>query len=101
MPDEPADKLTDCDYSKMKLPKPTRAQSRPSVGELSDLDVAKLVVGAALKRKSQAAVLQTAVLTYLNRTWGNDLERLHIVANREGVSIEDAFMGILMGTLEP
>lgn len=97
----PDDELRDCDYSRMKLPKPTRAQSRPSVGELSDLDVAKLVVGAALKNKSQASVLQTAVLTYINRTWPNDLERLHIVANREGITIEMAFIKILMGEIEP
>lgn len=97
----PEENLPDCDYSRMKLPKPTRAQARPSVGELSDLDVAKLVVGAALKNKSQAAVLQTAVLTYISRTWPNDLERLHIVANREGIAIEEAFTKILNGELEP
>jgi hypothetical protein len=93
--------LRDCDYSQMKLPKPTKAQSRPSVGELSDLDVAWLSVAAALLHKSQAQVLQTAVIIYLTRNRQDHLARLHIIANREGLSIEDAFVKILMDELEP
>lgn len=100
MPPEP-DKLPDCDYSQMKLPKPTKAQQRPSVGELSDLDVAWAAVAAALLHKSQAQVLQTAVITYLSRNRQDHLARLHIVANREGISIEEAFVKILSGELKP
>lgn len=71
------------------------------MGELSDLDVAWLSVAASLLHKSQAQVLQTAVITYLTRNRSDHLARLHIIANREGVSIEEAFAKILSGDLEP
>ncbi|HEY9737567.1 MAG TPA: hypothetical protein V6D06_14835 [Trichocoleus sp.] len=100
MPDEEAPNR-DCDWSKVTLPKPSRTQARPPVGELSDLDWAKLFVASKLIHKSVASVLQTAVVTYLNRNWGNHLERLHIIANREKISIEEAFEKIAKGELEP
>ena len=93
--------LPDCDWSKVSIPKPSRTQSRPQSGELSDLDWAKLVVSTALIHKSQAAVLQTAVLTYLDRNWPKHLERLHVLAQGEGISIEEAFEKIVKGELEP
>jgi hypothetical protein len=93
--------LKDCDWSKIELPKPTDAQLRPNAGKLSDLDWAKLQVKGALINKSIGAILQTAVITYVQRTWPADLERLHIVANRERISIEEAFERIARGQLEP
>ncbi|MBD2261397.1 hypothetical protein [Pseudanabaena sp. FACHB-2040] len=99
MPDEQP--MKDCDWSKVTLPRPSKAQSRPSIGELSDLDWAKLMVVSKLIHKSIASVLQTAVITYLNRNWHNHLERLHIVANRENISIEEAFEKIVKEELEP
>lgn len=100
MPEEPS-KLPDCDYSQMKLPVPTAAQKRPSVGELSDLDVNWIVVAAALLHKSQAQVLQTAAVTYLSRNRQEHLARLYIIANREGINIEEAFTRIAAGELKP
>jgi hypothetical protein len=97
MPDE----LRDCDYSEIKLPRPSRAKSMPSVGKLSDLDVAWVAVASALLHKSQAQVLQTAVITYLAKNRQSHLARLHVIANREGISIEDAFVGIVEGRIEP
>jgi hypothetical protein len=98
---EPDRPLPDCDYSEIVLPKPTKAQSRPSVGELSDLDVAWVAVAAALLHKSQAAILQTAVITYLAKNRQAHLARLHVIANRENISIEEAFIKIYSGELDP
>lgn len=93
--------LRDCDWSKVNLPKASEAQLRPNVGMLSDLDWAKLQVKRALIKKSVGAILQTAVITYVQRTWSADLERLHVLANREGLTIEEAFERIVSGQLEP
>ena len=102
MSDAPEQRLSlrDCDWSKVSIPKPSKTQARPQSGEVSDLDWAKLMVTGELIKKSSAQIMQTALLTYLNRNWPKHLERLHVVANRENIAIEQAFERILSGELE-
>lgn len=78
------------DWSKIKLPSPKNP--RPQVGELSDLDYWKLVVASKLLRKSIAAMLQTAIYTYLSRNWEEHEKRLQIEANKEGLTPEEMFV---------
>jgi hypothetical protein len=81
------------DWSKIKLPTPKNP--RPQVGELGDLDYWKLVIASKLIKKSIAAMLQTAVYTYLSRTWEEHEKRLVIEANKAGVAPEDMFMQLV------
>lgn len=81
------------DWSKVRLPNPKNA--RPQVGELGDLDYWKLVVASKLVKKSMAAMLQTAVYTYLTRAWEQHEARLTIEANREGISPEEMFQRLV------
>jgi hypothetical protein len=80
------------DWNKVTLPSPKNP--RPQVGELSDLDYWKLVVASKLIRKSIAAMLQTAVLTYLARNWEEHEKRLTVEANKEGITSEEMFVKI-------
>ena len=77
------------DWTKVNLPTPKNP--RPQVGELGDLDYWKLVVASKLVRKSIAAMLQTAVYTYLSRNWEEHEKRLQVEANKEGITPEEMF----------
>jgi hypothetical protein len=81
------------DWSKIRLPAPKTP--RPQVGELSTLDYWKMVVASKLIKKSLAATLQTAVYTYLSRTWEEHEKRLLIEASKEGLSPEEMFMRLV------
>lgn len=78
------------DWKSMELPKPRNP--RPQVGELSLYDYWRLVVSAKLVKKSIAAILQTAVITYLERNWEKHETRLTLEANEKGISPEEMFM---------
>ncbi|MBW4523413.1 MAG: hypothetical protein KME16_27555 [Scytolyngbya sp. HA4215-MV1] len=80
----------DMDWSKVDLPAPKNP--RPQCGELGDLDYWKMVVASKLIKKSIAAMIQTAVYTYLSRNWEEHEKRLQIEATREGVTPEEMFM---------
>lgn len=81
------------DWSKVDLPdvKPTRFQC----GELSRLDHWKMVVASKLLKKSIAAMIQTAVYTYLAKNWEEHEKRLIVEAAREGITPEEMFVKLL------
>lgn len=81
------------DWNKLKLPAPKNP--RPQVGELGTLDYWKLVVVSKLIKKSLAAILQTAVYTYISRTWDEHEKRLIVEATKEGLTPEDMFMRLV------
>lgn len=81
------------DWSKLRLPTPKTP--RPQVGELSTLDYWKIVVASKLIKKSVAAMLQTAVYTYLSRSWEEHEKRLLIEATKEGLTPEEMFMRLV------
>lgn len=83
----------DMDWSQVKVPNPKNA--RPQTGELGTLDYWKLVVASKLIKKSLAAMLQTAVYTYLSRNWDEHEKRLQIEANKAGISPEEMFMRMI------
>lgn len=81
------------DWDKVHLPPPKTP--RPQVGELGTLDYWKIVVASKLIKKSIAAILQTAVYTYLSRTWEEHEKRLIVEANRQGITPEEMFMKLV------
>lgn len=85
------------DWSKIKVPEPTRGVTRPTSGALSTLDAFKLVVISKLINKSVAAIIQTAILTYLNRNWEDHETRLLVEANRLGLTPEELFNRLAQG----
>lgn len=80
------------DWSKVTISTPRNP--RPQVGELGLLDYWKLVVASKLLRKSIAAVLQTAVYTYVGRTWEDHEQRLIVEAQARGITPEELFMAL-------
>jgi hypothetical protein len=86
-------KETLMDWNKLNLPDPRNP--RPQVGELGTLDYWKLVVVGKLIKKSLAANLQTAVYTYISRTWEEHEKRLIVEANKAGISTEEMFMRLV------
>ncbi|PSN12325.1 hypothetical protein C7271_23660 [filamentous cyanobacterium CCP5] len=78
------------DWKSMELPKPKNP--RPQVGELGLYDYWRLVVASKLVKKSVAAILQTAVITYLERNWEKHETRLTLEANEQGISPEEMFL---------
>jgi len=79
------------DYSKIDIPKYDLNQTKPRIGALSQLDAAKIRVASRLINKSIASVLQTAVLTYLSRTWEEHEKRLTVEAKQQGKTPEELF----------
>ena len=86
------------DWSKIDLPDPPN--SRPQTGELGRLDYWKLSVASKLIKKSLAATLQTAVLTYLKQNWPDHEARLQIEASNKGLTVEEMFEKIAQGEIE-
>lgn len=83
----------DLDFSKIDIPesKTPRLYSSP----LSQLDYAKILVISKLIKKSQSAIAQTAILTYLNRNWEKHLKRLCVEAKQKGITPEEYFEELL------
>ncbi|HEY9695903.1 MAG TPA: hypothetical protein V6D10_01340 [Trichocoleus sp.] len=81
------------DWSKVDLPevKPTRFQC----GELSRLDHWKIVVVSKLLKKSNAAMVQTAVYTYLSQHWEEHEKRLIAEAAAQGITAEEMFQKLI------
>jgi hypothetical protein len=81
------------DWEKVTVPdfRNTKLQAT-GVGEL---DYAKIMVITRLVKKSQSQVVQTAVDTYLERTWEQHEDRLQIEANKRGIPIEECFIELL------
>lgn len=77
------------EWNQVKLPEPSN--TRIQAGALSRLDYYKLRVITKLIGKSAAAVYQTAILTYLDRTWAKHEERLTVEAASQGISVEELF----------
>ncbi|PZO13146.1 MAG: hypothetical protein DCF25_16485 [Leptolyngbya foveolarum] len=90
---------SDLDWSQIKLPIEARKVNQS--GTLSAIDFARLSVSAKLLGKGLAAVMQTAVVTYLRRNREEHLKMLEFIAAREGISREETFMQIYNGTLKP
>lgn len=78
------------DWKSMDLPKPRNP--RPQVGELGLYDYWRLVVASKLIKKSIAAILQTAVISYLEHNWEKHETRLTLEANEQGLTPEEMFM---------
>jgi len=76
--------------------KSTRLQS----SEVATLDYCKLVVASKLLKKSVAAVLQTALYTYLAKNWEEHEKRLVAEATRLGVEPEELFVLLLTQELD-
>jgi len=74
--------------------------ANPKTGRLSPLDFAKLTVAGKLIRKSAAACIQTAILTYLQRNWEEHERRLSFEAKERGMSPEDLFSGLAKGEID-
>lgn len=87
------------DWRKVLLPK--FKNRRIQVSNLDAWAFAWLKVVALLINKPLAAIAQTAMLTYINRNMKSHLARLHVVAAREGISLEEAVEGILSGKIKP
>lgn len=68
--------------------------------ELAELDYSKLYVASKLIKKSMSAMLQTAVYTYLSRTWPAHEGRLIAKATQLGVEPEDLFTKIANDEIE-
>lgn len=77
------------DWSKVQLPKPK--DTKIQVLKLSNLDYYKLLVICELLPKSQSQVGQTAIYTYLQRTWQEHEQRLIFDAAQEGITPEEMF----------
>jgi hypothetical protein len=87
------EELLPMDWSKVTLLTPKNA--RPQVGELGTLDYWKLVVASKLVKKSIAAMLQTAVYTYLTHNWEEHERRLQVEAQSQGKTPEQLFMELI------
>jgi hypothetical protein len=86
------------DWDKIELPK--QREKYPKSGELGLLDYWKLYVSAKLIRKSIMSVIQTAILTYLNRNWQLHEERLNAEAKQLNITPEDLFQKIVNKEIE-
>ena len=84
------------DWTKVILEKSPKS-ARPKMGELSKLDYAKIKVISRLIKKSIAAIIQTAVLTYLSRNWEEHEKRLIVEANATGKTPEELFVELAEG----
>lgn len=87
------------DWRLVKIPK--FGSRRIQTAKLDHHSLAWLKVVALLLDKNLATMVQTAILTYLNRNKRSHLDRLHTVATREGVTLEEAVEKILSGEIKP
>jgi hypothetical protein len=83
----------DLDYTKIDIPE--YPKPRIFSAELAQLDFAKLRVMGKLKKKSQGALAQTALYTYIIRNWPEDCKRLCVEAKQKGVTPEEYFQQLL------
>lgn len=95
----PQKKVADIDWTKIRLPIEARRINQS--GTVSAKDFAMLSVAAKLLGKGLAAVVQTALITYLRRNREEHLKMLDFVASREDISREEAFTKIFNDELKP
>jgi hypothetical protein len=83
----------DLDYNQINIPE--YQKPRIYTAELGQLDFAKLKVMGKLKKKSQGAIAQTALYTYICKNWPDDFKRLCVEAKQKGISPEEYFEQLL------
>ena len=83
----------DLDLNKVNIPE--YQKPRIYTAELAQLDFAKLKVMGKLKKKSQGALAQTALYTYINKVWPEDYKRLCVEAKQKGITPEEHFEQLL------
>ena len=81
------------DWTKVALPE--FDSTKIQINKIGSLDYAKLLVIAELIAKSQSQIGQTALYTYLKRTWDDHEQRLAVEAARRGISVEECFVAIV------
>lgn len=87
------------DWGRVNIPE-AKARKINQSGWLSAKDYVWLAVVGKLLKKTVAQVLQTAVLTYLRRNTVEHLQVLDFIANREGISREEAIEKIYRDEIE-
>ncbi|MGL5075416.1 MAG: hypothetical protein ACRDBG_06175 [Waterburya sp.] len=74
-------------WEQLELPEPPKAM--PRTGDLSVLDYWKLYLVTKAIKKSLMSVVQTALLTYLQRNWDAHEERLKVEAKLKNLTLEE------------
>lgn len=94
------DGVSEMDWEKIDIPPISDPASMPKSGKLSPLDYWKLFLASVAIRKSIAQVLQTAVLTYLDRNWEKHEERLEIEARHQNMTLEEYIQKLIDDELD-
>ena len=81
------------EWDKVKLP--PIEDTKIQIQKLAKLDYAKVLVICELTGKSLSQVGQTALYTFLQRTWAQHEERLILEATQEGVNPEEKFIQLV------
>ncbi|MCG8365817.1 MAG: hypothetical protein MJA27_21100 [Pseudanabaenales cyanobacterium] len=78
---------------------PPIEDTKIQIQKLAKLDYAKVLVICKLTEKSLSQAGQTALYTFLQRTWAQHEERLIFEAAQEGVSPEEKFIQLVENAL--
>lgn len=79
------------DWEQIEVTEYSDRQRKPLSGQLALLDYAKLMVISKLIGKPLANIIQTAIYTYIQRTWSEHEVRLTVEARSKGLSPEEYF----------